>query len=127
MGIFTGLHYNTELKTWVPESVINVLRYMLGETENEPVLPNHELFGNTEWRFMLQGNSNCPDAGTHSTLRYNNISESYCLCIRCNLKNCNDEIALFCNWIRPYIDKIEVVFNYIDMNDQELQNLYTPI
>ena len=111
MGMYTELHYNTQLKTNVPESVINVLRYMLGETEDEPKTPVHELFsGASMWRFMLRSDSYYFDADTHSTLRYDDVSKSYYLCIRCSLKNYYGEILLFCDWIRPYINKTEGEF-----------------
>jgi hypothetical protein len=105
MGMYTEFHYNTELKRNVPESVIEILRYMLGETQTKPKLPEHELFGHTIWESMLQTDSYYFDADTHSTLRYDNISESYYLCVRCNLKNYKNEIELFTDWIRPYIYK----------------------
>ena len=111
MGMYTELHYNTELKTDVPESVISVLRYMLGQTEEEPETPVHELFSDaSRLESMLQSDSYYFDADTHSTLRYDDISKSYYLCIRCNLKNYHDEISLFCDWIRPYINKTEGEF-----------------
>lgn len=107
MGMYTELHYNTELKADVPEGVINILRYMLGEVEDKPETPDHELFGTTRWEFMLRCDSYYFDADTHSTIRFDDISNSHYLCIRCNLKNYSDEISLFCNWIRPYINKQE--------------------
>ncbi len=107
MGMYTELHYNAELKSNVPEDVIEILRYMIGNTENKPKTPKHDLFGDTRWHCMLQGDSYYFDADTCSTLRYDSISNSYFLCIRCNMKNYNDEISLFIDWIRPYIRKDE--------------------
>jgi hypothetical protein len=107
MGMYTEFHYNTELKRNVPESVIEILRYMLGETETKPKLPEYELFGHTRWESMLQTDSYYFDADTHSTLRYDDVSNSYYLCVRCNLKNYGCEIELFTEWMRPYIDKRE--------------------
>ena len=50
------------------------------------------------------------DADTHSTLRFDDISDSYRLCIRCNLKNYSDEIQKFIDWIIPFLDKYEGEF-----------------
>ena len=105
MGMYTELHYNAELKSNVPEDVIEILRYMIGNTETKPKTPKHDLFGDTRWSSMLQSDSYYFDADTFSTLRYDNISVSYFLCIRCNLKNYQNEISLFTDWIRPYIRK----------------------
>lgn len=106
MGMYTELHYNVELSKDVPEDVINILKFMVGDSEDEPsTLPNHPLFGDTRWRFMLRCDSYYFNADTHSTLRLDGISHSYYLCIRCNLKNYNDEIELFIDWIDPYLDE----------------------
>lgn len=110
MGMYTEFHYNTELKRNVPDSVIEILRYMLGENKIKPKLHKHDLFGDTRWESMLQSDSYYFSADTHSTLRYDSVSESYCLCVRCNLKNYKNEIALFTDWIRPYIDKYKGEF-----------------
>lgn len=105
MGMYTELHYNAELKRDIPDGVLTILRFMLGGTKQEPETPDHELFGCTRWRGMLRSDSYYFDADTSSTLRYNDISQSYYLCIRCNLKNYSNEIENFVDWIRPYINK----------------------
>lgn len=105
MGMYTELHYNTELLRDTPKGVIEILRYMLGDTEKMPKLPRHELFGDTSWAAMLRCDGQYFDANTLSTLRRDFSSKTYFLCVNCNLKNYNNEIALFTEWIRPYIDK----------------------
>lgn len=46
MGMYTQLHYGAQLKADVPSSVIEILRYMVGEREEDPPenLPNDPLF-----------------------------------------------------------------------------------
>lgn len=105
MGMYTELHYNTALKVDVPNNVLDVLRYMLGETEEKPEIPEHDLFNTTRWPNMLRSDSYYFDGDTHSTLRHDDNTDTHYLCVRCNLKNYDDEIFLFVNWIRPYIDK----------------------
>lgn len=105
MGMYTELHYNAEIKPDAPESVVNILRFMLGETETQPELPQHPLFQTDRWRWMLTSDSCYFDANSHSTLRYDDISKSHYLCVRCNLKNYCNEIQQFCDWVRPYINK----------------------
>lgn len=107
MGMYTELHYNTELKGDIPEEVIAILEYMVGDREDEPPLMEHGLFKTGRWGFMLRCDSYYFDADTHSTLRYDDVSRSYYLCIRSNLKNYDEEISLFVDWIRPYINKNE--------------------
>lgn len=105
MGMYTEFHYNAELSSNTPESVVKILEFMLGNTEQPVGLPEHPLFKTDRWQHMLISDSYYFDADTHSTLRYDDNAESYYLCIRCNLKNYCDEIRKFCDWIRPYINK----------------------
>lgn len=104
MGMYTEFHFNSELKADTPDNVIKTLQVMLGE-EIGVKLPEHPLFGDTRWRFMLICDSYYFDADTYSTLRYDDIARAYFLCIRSNFKNYSDEIKLFIDWITPYLDK----------------------
>lgn len=112
MGMYTELHYNAELQRKLPKDVEQILKYMVGDIEGEPKkLPSHPLFGDTRWRYMLQMDSYYFDADTHSTLRWDDIADRYYLCVRCNLKNYDDEIELFIDWIEPYLGE------YIEQGD----------
>lgn len=111
MGMYTELHFNSELKEETPEKVLAILKFMVGENEEEPkVLPIHPLFQADRWRIMLQTDSYYFDADTHSTLRKDDTSDSYYLCIRCNLKNYDSEIEYFIDWIMPYLAKYDGEF-----------------
>ena len=111
MGMYTEIHFNSELKSDTPEDVINILKYMVGDLDDEPESkPDHELFDDTRWGFMLQCDSYYFDADTHSTIRFDSISNSYYLCIRSNFKNYGNEIELFIEWIKPYLDKTKGEF-----------------
>ena len=108
MGMYTELHYNVELIENVPEEVLDVLRHMLYTGEEmlpEPPLPDHALFESDRWHYMLVMDSYYFSGDTHSTLRYDDISKEYTLSIRCNLKNYDNEIEKFIDWIHPYIAK----------------------
>ena len=107
MGMYTEFHYNTELKEDTPANVIDLLKFMVWDTDKEPEdLPEHELFLCGRWRFMLQCDSFYFDAATHSTLCKDRFGGTY-LCIRCSLKNYEQEISKFCDWVKPYISKQE--------------------
>ena len=110
MGMYTELHFNAELKKNTPKSVIDILNYMIGKAEKEPELPDDALFNTSRWVYMLQMDSYYFNADTISTLRFDDISSSYYLCIRCNLKNYDDEIKKFINWINHYLDAHEGEF-----------------
>lgn len=104
--MYTELHFNSELKKEIPASILNVLAFMVGLHEDEPKeLPKHKLFSTTRWRYMLTCGSYYFDADTISTLRYDDISDSWYLCIRTNFKNYDSEIEHFIDWVMPYLNK----------------------
>lgn len=104
MGMYTEFHFNVELKKDVPKEVVDALNIMLhsdkGRHDN---LPDHSLFQTDRWWCMLRMDSYYFNADTHSTLRFDNISNAYILCIRCNVKNYNSEIEKFVDWIKPHL------------------------
>lgn len=101
--MYTEFHFNAALKEDVPSQVLQILQYMLNEREEMPDTPDHELFDTNRWEHMLRCDSYYFEADTHSTLRYDGISKHYYLCIRCNLKNYDQEINKFVDWIHPYL------------------------
>lgn len=107
MGMYTEIHFNSELKQDVPQSVVDVLHYMLGEIKEEPTLPDHPLFQCDRWRSLFRMDSYYFDADTHSTMRKDKIADAHYLCVRANLKNYDDEIDRFVDWITPHLNKNE--------------------
>ncbi|KKM69332.1 hypothetical protein LCGC14_1451780 [marine sediment metagenome] len=106
MGMYTELHFNSELKLNTPDDIISILKNMVGDMDEIPApLPNHPLFSTGRWRFMLRSDSYYFAADTHSTLRFDEIAGSWFLCIRTNLKNYGGEIEKFVSWIMPYLNK----------------------
>jgi hypothetical protein len=104
--MYTELHLNVELKRDTPDEVIGVLRAMVdGRAMVDDITgPDHPLFSTQRWRSMLRIDSAFFPADTRSTLRYDNFSKSFFLCIRCNLKNYDGEIEHFIDWISPYVE-----------------------
>jgi hypothetical protein len=108
MGMYTELDFHVRLNENTPDGVINILRYMVGNVENEPTfLPSHELFSTTRWARMCMGGSYYFDADPRAYLRYDKIAEQFFLGIRSNFKNYDNEIELFLDWIMPYVDAFD--------------------
>ena len=106
MGMYTALHFNSELSIKKNSMIADILKYMVGDTKEMPeLLPDHELFKTESWRYMLQMDSYYFDEDTISTLRWDDNGDSYYLCIRCNLKNYDSEIEKFIDWIMLYLDE----------------------
>jgi hypothetical protein len=104
MGMYTELHYNVELQKDTPQDVLAMLAFMVRDRDDEPALLDHPLFACERWRYLFTMDSYYFAADTHSTLRLDDISKQYYLCVRSNLKNYDDEIAKFVDWIDPYVD-----------------------
>lgn len=104
MGMYTELVMAIELKQDISKDVMDVLWYMLGDSEDEDNLriPPHDLFKTDRWNFMLRSDSYYFDGVTDSKMRKDFINGFFTLNIRCNLKNYDDEIEKFVDWIRPY-------------------------
>ena len=104
MGMYTEIHFNAALREGTPEEVLRVLRYMVDGDDKEPELPAHPLFATPRWRHLFTCDSYYFAADTNSTLRYDDIAKQYFLCVRSNLKNYDNEIEQFIDWIDPYLD-----------------------
>lgn len=110
MGMYTELVCAFELDSQLPQQVINILSYMVGETDDDILdeygIPDHPLFKTNRWDFMLTSDSYYFDGVTNSGLTIDYLIKDkpmYYLSIRCNLKNYDDEIEKFIDWIKPYI------------------------
>lgn len=101
MGMYTELIFGAEFKEDTPTQVIKALRYMLGELEEKPEdFPLLE--GRCEWLF--QGGSyyfaiNNPV----NKMWFDTIDNSWHISTRSNIKNYENEIETFLEWIKPYI------------------------
>lgn len=107
MGMYTELHFNVELKKDVPANVIDVLKDMLGVSDTHFVSPDHEFFKTTRWKTMFHSDSYYFNSDTHCTLRFDEVGESYYLCLRFNVKNYDGEIQKFISWIMPYLHALD--------------------
>lgn len=109
MGMYTELNLGVRFYEDTPQNIIDILKYMLDDSPvrfdyNKPQLPNHPLFETERWSIMLCCDSYYFDGQTDSSLHYDDISNSYFLNVRCNLKNYDCEIAKFLDFIQPYLE-----------------------
>ena len=106
MGMYTELNIGVNLNKNTPDKVIKILNYMLeGNDDNDEINGiNHPLFSTDRWRWMLVSDSYYFDSRTDSSMTKDSISKCYELNVRCNLKNYDNEISLFLNFIQPYLD-----------------------
>lgn len=130
MGMYTEFHFNVELKKDTPLEVLRILRFMTGQesfSSEELSLPDHYLFTLDRWKYMLRTDSYYFPAQTFSKLYLDKSFNTYYLNIRCNLKNYNQEIQHFIDWIKPYLQADEGDFlgfyRYEESNTPTLLNM----
>lgn len=118
MGMYTEICTRIDLnKKTTPQSVIDVLNYMLGETEEQPELPDHELFKTARWDSMLRCSSYYHVPFSTFQLRYEDIGNDYYLVGRSDLKNYNSEIPLFFSWISRYAENGMLGYSLYEEDD----------
>ena len=108
MGDYTELNIAVRLK--LPDNALKILEFMTGQSENEDFeKPFHPLFhsGTDRWKYMLC----CESAYFPHTAYSSLVNDRYyaeedtlerVLNVRCDLKNYNDEIENFLDWIYQY-------------------------
>lgn len=99
MGMYTELVLGVEIEP--NESILSVLKYMLGDADDYGEHYYHDLFTTKRWQIMLRCGSAYFDGQPDSKL-FEDYGEYY-LNVRCNLKNYCCEIEEFLDWLRPYI------------------------
>lgn len=106
MGMYTEFVFASELKKETPEEIINILKDMVnGNSYNTYSIPNHEFFKCDRWKCLFTGDSYYFDGGTMSKITYDDITKTYFLTVRSNLKNYDSEIERFLDFIYPYLDE----------------------
>ena len=108
MGMYTELNIAVRLK--LPDNALKILEFMTEQSENQDFeLPVHPLFDleTNRWEYMLCCDSASFPHTTYSFLEnekyFAEEDTSQCvLNVRCDLKNYNDEIENFLDWIYQY-------------------------
>lgn len=102
MGMYTELIFGAKLKKETPEQVINALMFIIGDVKEKPKdFPFSD--GRIEW--MLCGSSYYFGISESvNKMWFDDITKSYHISSRCNIKNYENEIEDFLEWIKPWID-----------------------
>lgn len=100
MGMFTELTLNCELRRDVPDFVINTIKYML-DIIKEP----QEGYPFTSGRFpiILLGSSAYFLDTNPTIFKFDELDNIWLLSTRSNIKNYNNEIETFIEWLKPYV------------------------
>lgn len=101
MGMYTKLHLEGELNKRGIAEAKPVLEWMLGGTKPDK-LPDHKLFTKRRAEWMLRSCSFYHFPFATSLLR--DDTGSYFL-FNCDLKDYEDEIATFIDWLTPFVER----------------------
>jgi hypothetical protein len=101
MGMYTELNISVKIKA--EDETKKILSYMTGRSDMDFEIPSHPLFSSPRWKFMLKCDSVYFDHVADSAL-YGDLcdNKSYILNVRCDLKDYDDEIKHFLDWIYPF-------------------------
>ena len=104
MGMYTEINVCFDLSGNTPENVINILYYLIKGTNAPAILPTHKFFKCDRWKQVACCYSYYFDGLTNSKMMFNDISKTWKINIRANLKNYDSEIEEFLDWLEPYIE-----------------------
>jgi hypothetical protein len=103
MGMYTELILGASLKKDTPDSVINTLKYMAGEIDEEPEgFPFKDQSARLAY---LLNHGSYYFAVNNSVVKIwqDEIGRNWRISSRSNIKNYDDEIETFLAWLKPYI------------------------
>lgn len=101
MGMYTELLLKCSVKENLSLKTKNILDFLFNDKEEPDDLPDHDFFKCERWKSIGRCNSYY-----HIPYTLNYYKEGY-LFSRSDLKNYNNEIGLFLEWIDPYINGLE--------------------
>lgn len=101
--MYTELIFGASLKKETPLAVINALKYMIGELKEKPSdFPLPE--GRCEWLFQ-SGNYYFAVNNSVKTMWFDDIGKNWVISTRSGIKNYENEIETFLEWIKPHLDQ----------------------
>ena len=122
MGMYTELVFGAELKSDTPKDVIDTIRYLVGDIDK----PENVLY--KENRNPLRGGSFYFGVSTSvSKMYFDKTSNAWILSSRANIKNYNNEIEVFLEWIKPFIQSgsgYRDMYAFVMYEESEEPNIY---
>lgn len=122
--MYTEIYVNVDLKKETPDDVLEVLKAMCGKLESEDA---EKVLENFPWRWcMLFSDCSYYTPRTHCKyLQFDEISKQWSLLGKGDIKNYEQEIQQFFEWIMPWVDAFPGEFvGYSRYEDQDKPTLY---
>jgi len=122
MGMYTEFVMTARIKD-VPE-VVAVLKYMAGQSDEKPALPDHPLFLAPRWDMLFRCSSYYFVPLSVAKFEYDDIGKYWCLISYASIKNYDQEIEKFIDWIKPYVDNDDTMFGYSRYEEMREPTIY---
>ena len=100
MGIYTELIFGAELKRETLEDVVDTLRYLIGDIEkpeNALLDMSDSQFGGASYYFAV--------CEPNQRMWLDDITDSWHISTRSNIKNYQNQIKKFLDWVKPWIEQ----------------------
>ena len=108
MGMYTKISVDLKFKENLPLEVVEALKVMVGEVDGNLYtrsdLPQHKIFNTPRWDFMLRCSSFYHTPFSFAKLNYSDISKQYYLTASSDFKNYDDEVELFFDFVKDYVE-----------------------
>lgn len=127
MGMYTELIFSAGFIKDLPDEVVDTLKYMISGEDRPEHLPSHEFFDSGAVTWLLRGRSYYFADTIDPRLRFDKIGKNWILSSRSNIKNYDNEIELFLDWIKPYIAEgsgLREFYAIVCHEEQEIPTIY---
>lgn len=104
MGMYTEINVCFDLLKDTPKDIVDILHCLVEGTDTPSILPEHKFFKCDRWDMVACCDSYYFDGSTNSKMVFDDISKTWKINIRANLKNYDSEIEEFLDWLEPYIE-----------------------
>ncbi len=104
MGMYTELVLKCRVSKTVPDEVKRVINYLFNGGEKPIFLPEHAFFECNRWSHIGKSSSYYHHPQPLNDYHDVDYSNEIYIFSRSDLKNYDDEISKFINWVTPYID-----------------------
>ena len=103
MGMYTEINVCFDLLKDTSKDIVEILHCLVDGIDAPSILPEHKFFKCDRWNMVACCDSYYFDGSTNSKMVFDDISKTWKINIRANLKNYDSEIEEFLDWLEPYI------------------------
>lgn len=104
MGMYTEFVFKGEIRKTVDPVVMSVLSYLFNGNDRPDTLPDHPFFSCDRWSSIGSCSSFYHHPRSINSWYDVGYSDTIYIFSRSDLKNYDDEISLFVDWVKPHLD-----------------------